>query len=112
MQRVGTIERVLPDLDTLDTDRLKAVIVEQHFELISHKNEIDNLKLLVHKLRRMQFGRSSEKLQRQIEQLELRLEDLEANRVSKPIVVSVEEPGAAVKPHGGPCRRSCRGRPS
>ena len=94
---MGTIESVLPDLNTLDTDRLKALIIEQHLELISHKNEIENLKLLIHKLRRMQFGRSSEKLQRQIEQLELRLEDLEINRANQP-AASVAEPSATSKP--------------
>ncbi len=38
--------------------------------------EIEQLKLQLAKLRRMQFGRKSEKLDRQIEQLEIRLEDL------------------------------------
>ena len=42
--------------------------------------EIEKLKLQIAKLRRMQFGRSSERITRQIEQLELKLEDLEANR--------------------------------
>jgi transposase len=37
------------------------------------KGEIEHLKLLTAKLQRMQFGRKSEKLARQIEQLELRL---------------------------------------
>ena len=75
---------VLPDLDTLDAEALKslviekhALIVEQYAALSSRDAEIDNLKLLILKLRRMQFGRSSEKLGRQIEQLELQLEDLE-----------------------------------
>jgi transposase len=40
--------------------------------------EIEHLKLLIAKLRRMQFGRKSEKLDHQIEQLELQLEDLQA----------------------------------
>ena len=40
--------------------------------------EIEKLKLQIAKLRRMQFGRSSERITRQIEQLELRLEELEA----------------------------------
>jgi transposase len=40
--------------------------------------EIEKLKLQVAKLRRMQFGRSSERISRQIEQLELRLEELES----------------------------------
>ena len=53
------------------------MVVAQHIE-------IDNLKLLVLKLQRMQFGRKSEKLDRQIEQLELRLEDLEAAPHSPP----------------------------
>ena len=40
--------------------------------------EIEHLKLMIAKLRRMQFGRKSEKLDHQIEQLELQLEDLQA----------------------------------
>lgn len=39
--------------------------------------EIEKLKFQIAKLRRMQFGRSSERISRQIEQLELRLEELE-----------------------------------
>src|ERR1700756_3322878 len=39
--------------------------------------EIEKLKFQIAKLRRMQFGRSSERLARQIDQLELRLEELE-----------------------------------
>ena len=79
----------LPDLATLDIETLRALVLAQHAE-------IDNLKLLVLKLKRMQFGRKSEKLDRQIEQLELRLEDLEAV-ASTPLAPSVEpaaEPAA------------------
>jgi len=47
-------------------------------ELSTRTAEIEHLKLVLAKLKRMQFGRSSEKLDRQIEQLELKLEDLEA----------------------------------
>jgi transposase len=39
--------------------------------------EIEKLRFQIAKLRRMQFGRSSERLTRQIEQLELQLEELE-----------------------------------
>ena len=39
--------------------------------------EIEKLKFQIAKLRRMQFGRSSERISRQIEQLEFRLEELE-----------------------------------
>ena len=68
----------LPDLDRLDAAGLKALILSQHDQLLSHRSEIEHLKLLIAKLRRMQFGRKSEKLERQIEQLELKLEELES----------------------------------
>jgi len=71
---------LMPDLDTLQVDALKAIILAQQLQLLSNDNEIEHLKLLVAKLRRMQFGRRSEKATRQIEQLELQLEELEANR--------------------------------
>jgi len=70
----------LPDLETLDPAALKAMICLQHAELLSHRSQIERLELLIAKLRRMQFGRSSEKVERQIGQLELKLEELEANQ--------------------------------
>ena len=54
-------------------------VVELQDQLSSRVIEIEHLKLMLAKLRRMQFGRKSEKLDRQIEQLELRLEDLQAD---------------------------------
>lgn len=72
----------LPD----DIDTLKAIIAERDAvvatlreQLSTRTAEIEHLKLTIAKLRRMQFGRKSEKLDRQIEQLELRLEDLQAD---------------------------------
>jgi transposase len=73
----------LPDLNTLPAEELRALILAQHEQLLSREREIEHLKLLLVKLHRMQFGRKSEKLQRQIEQLELRLEELESNRSQK-----------------------------
>jgi transposase len=73
----------LPDLDALNPNELKALIVSQHELIVSRDSEIEQLKLLIAKLRRMQFGRSSEKLDRQIEQLELRLEALQLNDAEK-----------------------------
>src|SRR5215472_6174646 len=70
----------LPDLDKLTPEALKALIVSQHELIVSRDIEIEQLKLLIAKLRRTQFGRSSEKLDRQIEQLELRLEALQLNQ--------------------------------
>jgi transposase len=79
----------LPD----DIDTLRAMIAERDAalaakdvavselreQLSTRTAEIEHLKLLIAKLQRMQFGRKSEKLDRQIEQLELRLEDLQAD---------------------------------
>jgi transposase len=55
------------------------VVLGLRAQLNTRAAEIEQLKLLIAKLRRMQFGRKSEKLDHQIEQLELQLEDLEAD---------------------------------
>src|SRR5260221_4089758 len=85
---------VFPNLDQLDLTALKALIVAQQEQILSHKNEIEHLKLLIAKLRRMQFGRSSEKLNRQIEQLELRLEALQMNEAESIATQVLREPAA------------------
>lgn len=97
---------VLPDLNTLPADSLRALIRAQHEQLISREREIEHLKLLLVKLHRMQFGRKSEKLARQIEQLELRLEELESHRserecnAAEPAPVIASSTPAAAKPGG------------
>jgi transposase len=72
----------LPDLDTLDAQSLKALVLAQQAELDSRTTEIESLKLLILKLKRMHFGPRSEKYNHDIQQLELRLEDLEANQAA------------------------------
>jgi transposase len=69
-----------------DINALKALllardeqIVGLQAQLTTRAAEIEHLKLWIAKLRRMQFGRKSEKLDHQIEQLELQLEDLQAD---------------------------------
>jgi transposase len=64
----------LPD----DIEVLKRLVLEQQAAIESHQLEIERLKLILARLRRARFGRSSEALDQQIEQLELTLEDLEA----------------------------------
>ena len=80
------------DPDALDLESLKGLILAQ-------RSEIENLHLLVQKLRRMHFGPRSEKLQPDIDQLELRLEDLEMNAasVAPAIAVAVAASGNAVR---------------
>jgi transposase len=65
----------LPDLDRLDIESLKALVLAKH-------TEIENLNLLVLKLKRMHFGQRSEKMNADIGQLELQLEDLETNQAA------------------------------
>src|SRR5262245_46326621 len=78
-----TDRAALPDLNQLNPEELKALIIAQHELLASRDSEIEQLKLLIAKLQRMQFGRKSEKLERQIEQLQLRLEALEMNNAER-----------------------------
>jgi transposase len=61
-----------------DIEVLKRLVLEQQAALESHLLEIERLKLILARLRRARFGRSSEALDQQIEQLELTLEELEA----------------------------------
>jgi transposase len=97
---------LLPDLNALDADALKALVIqqhhlviEQHSELLSHKNEIEHLRLLILKLKRMQFGPRSEKMSVDIEQLELRLEDLEVHQAGTRAAPSVLQASvAAIRP--------------
>lgn len=75
-------EKQLPDLDTLDVHGLKALVLAQQSALDWRETEIENLKLLILKLKRMHFGPRAEKFDRDIQQLQLRLEDLEANQAA------------------------------
>jgi hypothetical protein len=108
----------LPDLYALDPNELKSLIVAQHQQILAHREqlqakdkqllsrdaEIEHLKLLIAKLRRMQFGRSSEKVDRQIQQLELRLVELEESRSKE----SLERETATVeRAVVRPTRRHC-----
>lgn len=70
----------LPD----DVQALKQMLTERDAEVASyraaittHKAEIELLKMQIARLRRMKFGRSSEKIDAQISQLELLIEQLE-----------------------------------
>ena len=102
----------LPDLNTLDADALKAMLLATHEQLLSRDHEIEHLKLLIAKLRRMQFGRKSEKVERQIEQLELKLEDLEANRAESAPPPSSEQPRHRTRFTGNQAITTCASRSS
>src|SRR5258708_25606185 len=62
-----------------DIESLQRLVIEQRAALLSRDVEIEKLKIELARLKRMQFGRSSEKLDQTISQLELSLEELEAS---------------------------------
>src|SRR3954453_4063035 len=78
----------LPDLNALDVDALRAMVLEQHAW-------IERLQTMIAHLRRMQFGHKPEKVERQVEQLELELEDLECAQAAQ-----LEELQHKLKPAG------------
>ena len=107
----------------MDVDALKALILSQQQQLrskdeqllskdqqllskdeqlLSRDHEIEHLKLLIAKLQRMQFGRKSEKVERQIEQLTLKLEELETSRAEHE---PEQEPAPASGTHARQPRR-------
>ena len=71
------------DLSSLDRAALEALIAAQQEKLLNRDNEIEHLKLVIAKLRRMLFGTKSEKISREIDQLELKLEELEAQQAER-----------------------------
>ena len=76
-------------------------------QLSTRAVEIKHLKLLIAKLRRMQFGRKSEKLDHQIEQLELQLEDLEADESEAAREMPSTEPAPRRKSVRKPLPSTC-----
>jgi len=103
----------------IDTAReiaqLRALLAEREAELASARAELTGAKLLIEqykaqlaKLRRMQFGQSSEKLDAQIHQLELMLEDLEegeATRTAPSLPPAADAPGRRPRDRRQPVRR-------
>jgi transposase len=106
MDAASKREHQLPDLDTLDLQSLKALLLAKQSELDSRQTQIESLKLLVLKLKRMHFGRRSEKLNADIEQLELRLEDLEVNQAAaEPLPIQPATGAIDKKARRKPARR-------
>ena len=75
---------------------LEALLARANAALAARDLLIDTLRGQIARLRRMQFGASSEKLGREIEQLELALEELETERDAPG--PEMLDPGVAVRP--------------
>jgi transposase len=98
------ISASLPNLDTLDTEALKKMVVAQHNQLLEQQElasqQIEHLKLVIEKYKRMIFGPKSEKLKGELEQLEFQLEELETEQAAR----------QAQEPQPSPARNQSRPR--
>ena len=77
-----------------DVEALKGIILERSTKLevaeallISQKLELEKLRFEIAYLKRMKYGRSSEQLDRELVQMQLSIEDLEASLAEKPFEV-------------------------
>src|SRR6266436_414641 len=91
---------------------LRALLAEREAELAVARAELTGARLRIEqykaqlaKLRRMQFGRSSEKLDAQIEQLELLLEDLEEGEAPRSALAATRAPDQPRRERRQPVRR-------
>lgn len=93
----------MPRADSLpnDIESLKKLLSAAHdqvqrlsAQLHSRDVLIERMKLQLAQLKRMKFGRSSEQLDAQIAQLELSLEELEANVAEAPIATALATPAS------------------
>jgi transposase len=93
---------------------LRARLAEREAELATARAELTGARIMIEqykaqlqKLRRMQFGRSSEKLDSQIAQLELMLEDLEEGEAARTASLSpkADQPGRRERERRQPVRR-------
>nr|MBO2490129.1 IS66 family transposase [Gammaproteobacteria bacterium] len=85
-----------------DIESLKRLVIEQQALLLSREVEIEKLKIELAQLKRLRFGRSSEKLDARIAQLELALEELEASEaqlapLKRSYLETAEAPAAPVR---------------
>jgi transposase len=95
---------IAPEALPNDPAALKRIIVAMAQDAINAQAEIAKLKFQLARYRRAEFGRSSEKLAREAEQLELAIESLEEDQAERlaaasPVVAAVVEAAAeAQKP--------------
>jgi hypothetical protein len=95
---------ITPDNLPDDPAALKSIIAAMAQDALTAQAEIARLKFQLARYRRAEFGRSSEKLERDIAQLELALETLESDRAeqlataSPAVATAVETAAEAQKP--------------
>jgi transposase len=88
-----------------DIERTGAELAAAKAGLLTKTLEIEKLKIQIARLRRMSFGASSERIRRELEQLELKLEELEtAEAEAEAAAETAEEPA----PEQAPARKQRR----
>jgi transposase len=92
MNEMAVSIKTRDEFDGLSMDQLKSLLRAQKAEKIAYDLLIEQLKLQILKLRKMQFGKRSEKREQQIEQLEFWVEELET-------VVARDTPDAELYEH-------------
>jgi transposase len=86
-----------------ELDEHRQVLTTKSEELRTSNEQIAHLKLIIEKLRRTIFGKKSEKIVVQLEQLELHLEELESTQAEKE--AAVERVTPAEEPKARPRRK-------
>jgi transposase len=88
---------------------LQTLVLEQQRQISRHQTElaareaeIEHLKLIIAKLRRMEFGRRSERMTEMIGQFELSLEELEGTCAEAPPVAESPATEVTPSPHHSP----------
>lgn len=94
----------IAELRTLLAER-EAELAVARAELTGARLRVEQYKAQLAKLRRVQFGRSSEKLDAQIQQLELTLEDLEEGEATRTAPAAKREPDQPRRERRQPVRR-------
>jgi transposase len=86
----------------------RAARLEAEAAVSSARLEIERLKLLLAKARREQYGQSSERGARLIEQLELQLAELEESAAEEETAAEIAAPKRRARPPGGSTRKPAR----
>ena len=107
---------ISPDQLPDDLDALKHIIAAMAQDAVTAQAEIAKLRFQLARYRRAEFGRSSERMAREAEQLELAIEALEADQAERiaaasPVVAAaIEAATEAQNRPGAGCRGTCRAR--
>src|SRR5438067_4286289 len=103
---IDTLKRLLIERDA-EVERRRAQVEEQRAEVLLARLMIEKLQLEIARLRRIQFGRRSERHDTRVTQLELMVEELETTLAAMPAPpASAVSLAASASPPARPVRRA------